>query len=156
MAARRRVARKTKAPQFGSAADAARAQAVVLEQIRSQMDVVLEAVVGSRAHLDAKIDAVGARLSARIAVLEEVVRKNSEDIRKNSEDIRKNSEDIRKNSEDIRKNSEDIKRNSEDIRQLREEIARLRYDFDHRAEVGGLGMLEGRVTALEQRVGVAR
>jgi hypothetical protein len=64
------------------------------------------------------------RLSQRIRVLEEVVRQNSADIRMNSVDIR----------------------------DLRDEVARLRYDFDHRPELGKVAVLEGRVTALEQRV----
>jgi len=140
--ATRRLERKTATArsQAGRPADATRAQNVLLEQLKSQMDGVLEAVMGSRTYLDTKIDAVEKRLSERISVLEEVVRQNSEDIRKNSEDIRKNSEDIRKNSADIR--------------ELREEVARLRYDFDHRTELGRVAALEGRVTALEKRVGV--
>ena len=133
--ATRRLERKTATArsQAGRPADATRAQNVLLEQLKSQMDGVLEAVMGSRTYLDTKIDAVEKRLSERISVLEEVVRQNSEDIRKNSEDIRKNSADIR---------------------ELREEVARLRYDFDHRTELGRVAALEGRVTALEKRVGV--
>jgi hypothetical protein len=48
---------------------------------------------------------------------------------------------------------QDIRKNSEDVRELREKIARLRYDFEHRAELGRLADLEGRVAALERRLG---
>jgi chromosome segregation ATPase len=133
----------------------ARGRDVVLERIESQMQFVVEAVTGLREELVAKIDDLEARLSARISVLEEVVRQNSLDIKKNSEDIKKNSEDIRRNSEDIKKNSEDIRRNSEDIRVLREEVAQLRRDFEHRAELARMSALEERVARVEQKLGIA-
>ena len=113
------------------------------------MDQVLEAVNGTRQHLDEKIDSVDTRLTGRIDLLTEVVRENSRDIRKNSEDIRKNSEDIRKNSEDIRKNSDDIC-------SLRETVTGLRHDFDHREEVGRVGALEARVSVIETRLASSR
>jgi predicted RNase H-like nuclease (RuvC/YqgF family) len=98
----------------------------VLERLESQMGAVLEAVTTSSQRLDAKIDALGAHLSERISVLEQVVRQNSDDIRKNSEDILA----------------------------LRNEVARLRHDFDHREERGRVDALEARVAALETRLGV--
>jgi polyhydroxyalkanoate synthesis regulator phasin len=52
----------------------------VLERIESQMGVVLEAVNSSAQSLDAKIDALDARLSERISRLEDAVRQNSADI----------------------------------------------------------------------------
>jgi hypothetical protein len=107
-------------------AESVRAQGVMLEQLGSRMELVLEAVTGSEKRLDAKIDALEARLSERISVLEQVVRRNSEDNRKSSEDIRA----------------------------LREELARLRYDFNHREERGRMDALEARVAALESRLGV--
>ena len=103
----------------------ARAQHVLLEQIHSQMNVVVEAVTGLRDEFKSELAATEARLSERISVLEQVVRQNSEDIRKNSEDIR----------------------------DLREELARLRHDFDHRSELDRLESLEDRVAALEARLG---
>jgi methyl-accepting chemotaxis protein len=138
--------RKVSGADSGASRDA-RAVGVMFEQIQSQMNVVLEAVTSGLTRLENKIDGVEARLSERISVLEQVVRQNSLDIRKNSEDIRKNSEDIRKNSEDIRKNSDEI-------RELREEVARLRHDFEHRAELTRIADLEGRVAAIERRLGV--
>ncbi len=66
----------------------ARAFAVVVERIESQMTAVLEAVAGSEARLDAKIDAVGARLSDRIAVLEEVTKHSSRELRSLGDEIR--------------------------------------------------------------------
>jgi len=98
----------------------------VLERIESQMSAVVEAVTTSTQRLDAKIDAMGAQLSERISVLEQVVRQNSVDIRKNSEEIVA----------------------------LRNEVARLRHDFDHREERGRVDALEARVAALETRLGV--
>lgn len=87
--------------------DVLRAHGVVLEDIRSRMEMVVEAVTVTRTELKADLHALDSRLSERISILEDAVRENSRDIRKNSEDIRKNSEGIRKNSEDIRKNSEE-------------------------------------------------
>jgi chromosome segregation ATPase len=136
--------RGTKLP---SRSETARAHGVLLEQLGSQMNVVLEAVTGFERRLDAKIDASEARLSDRISVLEEVVRQNSRDIQKNSEAIQKNSADIQKNSEDIR-------RHSAEIRSLRDEVAGLRHDFDHRQELGRVDALEVRVSAIESRLGV--
>src|ERR1700722_16766318 len=129
--------RGTKPP---SRAETSRAHGVLLEQLGSRMNMVLEAVTGFERRLDAKIDATEARLSERISVLEEVVRQNSRDILKNSEDIRKNSDDIRKNSADIRA--------------LRDEVAGLRHDFDHRQELGRIDVLESRVSAIESRLAI--
>ena len=132
--------RTTGARRAPSGAESARAFGVVLERIESQMTAVVEAVTSATQRLDAKIDALGAHLSERISVLEQVVRQNSLD--------------IRQNSEDIRKNSEDIGQNSEDILALRNEVALLRHDFDHREERGRVDALEARVAALETRLGV--
>ena len=139
-----RTPRGTKPP---SRTETARAHGVLLEQLGSQMNMVLEAVTGFERRLDAKIDATEARLSERISILEQVVRQNSRDIQKNSADIQKNSADIQKNSADIQKNSADI-------RALRDEVAGLRHDFDHRQELGRIDLLESRVTAIESRLAV--
>ena len=81
--ATRKLKRKTATArsEAGRPADATRAQNVLLEQLRSQMDGVLEAVTGSRAHLEAKMETLEKGLSERIRMLEEVVRQNSKDIR---------------------------------------------------------------------------
>lgn len=113
--------RGTKPP---SRADTARAHGVLLEQLGTQMNMVLEAVNGSAQQLHAKIDSAVAQLSDRISVLEEVVRQNSRDILKNSADIRT----------------------------LRDEVAALRHDFDHRQELGRVVALEARVSAIESRL----
>jgi chromosome segregation ATPase len=127
--------RKSSKVRRGGASSELRAIGVMVENLQSQMRVVVEAVTGTRTSLEASMSAMEARLIARIEILEQVVRKNSEDIRKNSEDIRKNSEDIK---------------------ELREEVARLRHDFDHRHELARIDDLEGRVSALERRVSAAR
>jgi hypothetical protein len=107
---------------------------VMLQQIQSQLQFVAEAVTGLSQKLDTKIDELEARLTARITLLEEVVRQNSRDIRKNSEDIRKNSEDIRV---------------------AREEIAQLRRDFERRSELARVEALEQRLARVEAKLGLA-
>jgi predicted nucleic acid-binding Zn-ribbon protein len=67
--------------------DNIRAVGVSVERVESHVRGLAEALTSTREQLERKIDGVEERLSARIAVLEEVVRKNSEDIRRNSEDI---------------------------------------------------------------------
>jgi DNA repair exonuclease SbcCD ATPase subunit len=127
------VATKKKAASRGARATASaveaalRARDIVLERIESQMQVVVEAVTGMRVDIDAKLTALEARLSERIGVLEQVVRKNSEDIRKNSEDLQR----------------------------VRAEVVELRRDFDRRSELARLGALEDRVARVEAKLGIA-
>jgi hypothetical protein len=104
--------------------DVLRAHGVVLEDIRSRMEMVVEAVTVTRTVLKADLHALDSRLSERISTLEDAVRENSRDIRKNSEDICT----------------------------LREQVAGLRHDFDRREEIGRLTGLEARVTAIETRL----
>jgi hypothetical protein len=104
--------------------DVLRAHGVVLEDIRSRMEMVVEAVTVTRTELKADLHALDSRLSERISILEDAVRENSRDIRKNSEDICT----------------------------LREQVAGLRHDFDHREEIGRLTGLEARVAAIETRL----
>ncbi len=72
----KRLARKPKPP----IGDAIRAQNVLLEELRSQMQFVLETVTGHYAELKRTIQEVEISISQRIERLEQVVRKNSEDI----------------------------------------------------------------------------
>jgi hypothetical protein len=118
-----RSPRGTKPP---SRADTARAHGVLLEQLGSQMNMVLQAVNGAEQRLHAKIDSAVAQLSHRISVLEEVVRKQSGEIRA------------------LR----------DEVAGLRNEVAGLRHDFDHRQELGRVGALEARVSAIESRLAV--
>jgi predicted RNase H-like nuclease (RuvC/YqgF family) len=76
MAARR----TTGARRAPSTAESIRGFGVVLERVESQMAAVLEAVTSSSDRLDARIDTLEARLSERIAALEQVVRAHSERI----------------------------------------------------------------------------
>jgi|CXWL01.1.fsa_nt_gi uncharacterized protein YoxC len=124
------AAKKRSAPRKSttrSTDDVLRAQNVLLEDLRSQMQFVLETVTGHYEELTRKIGDVETNLSARIAQLEQVVRKNSEDIRKNSEDIAA----------------------------LREEVFRLRHDFDHREDMKRTEALEARVRRVEEKLGLA-
>jgi hypothetical protein len=135
------MASKKKAAPRAASSSASRAHDVVLQRIESQMQVVVEAVVGMQQQLDTRLTALESRLSDRISILEQVVRQNSEDIRKNSDEIRKNSDDIRKNSEDIR--------------ELREEVALVRRDFERREELARVRTLEERVARMEAKLGIA-
>ncbi len=125
MAAKKRSAPRKTATQ--SIDEVLRAQNVLLEDLRSQMQFVLETVTGHYEELTRKITDVETNLSARIAQLEQVVRKNSEDIRKNSEDIAA----------------------------LREEVFKLRHDFDHREDAKRTEALEARVRRVEEKLGLA-
>jgi len=68
---------------------------VLLEDIRTQVQLAVEVANGTREALERKIEESHRQLSMRMDVIEGAVRENGDDIRKNSEDIRKNSEDIR-------------------------------------------------------------
>jgi chromosome segregation ATPase len=109
-----------------------RAIGVMFERIESSVNVLAEGLASFRSELKHDLRAVEERLSNRISILEDVVRKNSEDIRKNSEDIRKNSEDIRL---------------------VKIEVAELRLRFDQRDT--RMDDLESRVAAVEKRLGLA-
>jgi chromosome segregation ATPase len=104
---------------------------VLLEDLRSQQQSMLEAIESWGERLTRTMDERFSQVNARLDMLESVVRKNSEDIRKNSEDIRKNSSDIDA---------------------LRTEVRRLRSDFDTREERAKLTQLEDRVAKLEKRL----
>lgn len=119
----RRSPSRAKSP---STAEAIRAQGVLLEQLGSQMTLVLEAVTSSKAELETSIRQLDARLSQRITVLEEAVRQLATELRGVQEGQR----------------------------ELREEVARLRRDFDQREERGRVSALEVRVAALEARLGI--
>lgn len=100
-----------------------RALGVVLERVDSNVRALAEGMVSMHQGLTAHINDVERRLSARIDVLESVVRQNSIDIAKNSADIQ----------------------------DLRTEVRQLRHDFDHRAEKREIELLDARVTALETK-----
>ena len=136
-----------------SSRDLVHGQAIILEEIRSQNRVTIEAIEATRTALEAKIDQVDRDSKARDSVLEAAVRQNSTDIRKNSTDIRKNSTDIRKNSKDIRKNSADIEKNSADIQRNSADIRKNSEDIRVlTARVEALGPLDQRVSAIERRL----
>jgi predicted phage tail protein len=118
-----RKATRTKLP---TAQETARATNVLLESLERQMKAVLEAVNTNGSTLRTEIRELEARLSARITVLEEVVREHSRSLREQSEEIRA----------------------------LRRDLNAFRHDFDHREEVPRLKALEARVAIVEQRLGV--
>lgn len=112
-------------------AEGTRAHLVLLEDMKSQIQVVLEAVTSSREELRRDLREVDERLGARIANLEAAVKQNSTD---------------------IKQNSADIKQNTADIRSVREEVAGLRRDFDRRPELERMKALEDRVARVEAKV----
>jgi chromosome segregation ATPase len=150
-----------------SSRDLVHGQGIILEEIRSQNRVTIEAIEATRVALEAKIDQVDRDSQARDSVLEAAVRQNSADIkdngtdirknsagiRRNSADIQKNSADIQKNSADIQKNSADIQKNSADIQKNSDEIRRNSEDIRVlTSRVDALGPLDHRVSAIERRL----
>jgi hypothetical protein len=83
---RRTPPRATKEP---TTSEQIRALGVVMEDMRSQMALVVEATTATRTELRADMREMRVELSDRISVLEQVVRQNSSDIQKNSADIQK-------------------------------------------------------------------
>jgi hypothetical protein len=71
-----------------SSRDLVHGQGIILEEIRSQNRVTIEAIEATRVALEATIDQVDRDKKARDSVLEAAVRQNSGDIRTNSEDLR--------------------------------------------------------------------
>ncbi len=111
--------------------DEFRAQGILFERLESKMDAMLEGLSSFREQTSREIQELEKRLTARIEVLEQVVRKNSEDIRKNSEDIRKNSDAIHR---------------------IEVQLAEIRGRLDRKEEA--LTSIERRVEALERHMGV--
>jgi hypothetical protein len=60
----------------------------MVERLESSVNALAEGLTSFRSELKTDLRALEIRLTERIELLEDVVRKNSEDIRKNSEDIR--------------------------------------------------------------------
>ena len=112
------------APISSQDAEGTRAHLVLLEDMKSQIQVVLEAVTSSREEVRRDLREVDERLGARINNLEAAVKQNSAD----------------------------IKQNSADIRIVREEVAGLRRDFDRRPELERMKALEDRVARVEAKV----
>jgi len=101
------------------------ATAVILEDIRAQNRVVLEAVQSMGESLRSEIAALRQELCERIERLEAVVRQNSIDIRKNSEDIQR----------------------------LEAELRSVKVAVLMKVDAAALAALELRVSALERRLG---
>jgi chromosome segregation ATPase len=121
-----------------------RALGVIVEHLSSKIDTLSEGFGGLREQITTEIGGLERRLGDRITLLEEVVRKNSEDIRKNSEDIHKNSEDIQRLSADVRASGREVA-------ELRAEVADLRARFDRRED---MRELNERVAAIEKKLGI--
>jgi len=118
-------------PSLPEIAETLHQHGVLLERLSSKVDAVIEGIAALTDHGTRSLGDLESKLSARIELLEQVVRQNSVDIQKNSADIRQNSADIQV---------------------LRIDIAGLRYDFDR--HLGRADGLEERVAAVEQRLGI--
>jgi len=110
-----------------TAKEVALAAGARVEQMQSDIKVILDEVTGIRRELTGEIRAVRTELSAKVDDLRDVVRTNSADIRQNSADIRA----------------------------LRAEVRDFRHDFDHREERGRVTALEERVSAIETQLSTA-
>ncbi len=100
----------------------------LLEDIRAQQQVMLEAIASMREELERKFGERFDGVDTRLKLLEESVRSNSAEIRKNSEDIR---------------------RLFGGLAEVSDEVRRLRADFDRREERSRIEALEARVERLE-------
>ncbi len=103
---------------------------VLLEDIQSKFEIVLEAVNSSRDYLDRKFEARFVAIEERLSNLEFAVRQNSKDILALREDVNH-----------LRK----------DVDLLRKDFDHLRKDFDQRQELQRIAALERRVDALEKQ-----
>jgi chromosome segregation ATPase len=131
-ARRKRLSSDSASQEALASKDDVRAIAVMVERLESSVRGLAEGMTALREGFKGDLDALEQRLSSRISVVEEVVRKNSDDIRKNSDDIRKNSDDIRL---------------------LRIEVAELRLSFGK--SDGRMHDLERRLDAVEARLNSA-
>ena len=86
-----------------------RHQGVLFEQLVSKVDAFGEGLVGLREHVTVEIRALRNELSARIALLEEVVRKNSGDL----QDVKADVADLRRRFDRLERESDLEKRVAE-------------------------------------------
>lgn len=113
----------------------AHGMAVVIEAIETQNRSTLDAIASLRNEMDRRFIELESRLVARIEALEVAVRQLAAQVQKNSEDIRKNSEDILL---------------------LKAQVDNLTSAVHGKVDARDFAALEGRVAALEDRVGLAR
>ena len=114
--------KKSKLPPDASTKEYQHYNAVLLEEIRSQMNGVIETVQLTGQRLDEKIDGVEKRLTERLEIVEMVVRGNSEDIKKNSEDIKKNTVTIQRLEQKLDPVIEKVERHDVDILRLKSAV----------------------------------
>jgi predicted RNase H-like nuclease (RuvC/YqgF family) len=113
---------------------------VLLEQIRSDQKAMYEAMIAMNEGLRRELRSEIGKVTARLEVLESVVKQNSEDIRT----LRTEVGQLRSEVAELRA----------DVASLRTEVERLRNDFEKRDEVARIAALEARVTELERRLKV--
>ena len=117
---------------------------VLLEDIQSKFEIVLEAVNSSRDYLDRKFEARFVAIEERLSNLEFAVRQNSKDILALREDVNHLRKDV-----DLLRTDVDLLR--KDFDHLRKDFDHLRKDFDQRQELQRIAALERRVDALEKQ-----
>lgn len=95
--------------EIGSLRQEFRHQGVLFEQLVSKVDAFGEGLVGLREHVTVEIRALRNELSSRIALLEEVVRKNSADL----QDVKADVADLRRRFDRLERESDLEKRVTE-------------------------------------------
>lgn len=114
-----------------------RHQGVLFEQLRTNVQVLAEGLVGFREHFTDEIRALRRELSSRIGLLEEVVRQNSGDIQGVKTDLQAVKGDLQSMKGDL----QSVKA---DVADLRRRFDRLERESD----------LEKRVAEVEKRLGI--
>ena len=99
---------------------------ILLEEVRSMMKFVLEALESLRSEFHATLEASRREINQRLDVHEAVLRKHSDDIRGIKDDIRGIKADIEDIKIDIEGIKEDIQGHSNDIRGLKDDIQDMR------------------------------
>lgn len=97
---------------------------LLLEAMRADNRATYEALVTFSQSMDRKLADLRAELTARLDVLEAVVRQNSRDIRKNSEDILRLDQSVREMREDLA-----LKASRADLEKLEKRVAALEQRF---------------------------
>ena len=98
---------------------------VLLEDIRTQVQLAVEVANGTREALERKIEESHRQLSMRMDVIEGAVRENGDDIRKNSEDIRTLVERVDTLTESVKELSMTARAHDSRLDRLEERVGTL-------------------------------
>ena len=134
-------------PRAPTSAEAVHRNNVLLEHIQSQMQVIIEGQQAGFESLRRELREVESKLSARITILEQVVRKNSEDIARLSDQVA--GLDVKIAGLDAKVAGLDTR-----VAGLEAEVMRLRHDLDRCCNRTDFEALERRVSAIEAHLGL--